>query len=150
MVWLVNGNVTIDGVLSLNGQDAPSAPTLAEPGPGGFRGGTGYFASNVGASAGFGPGGGQWNIVGNGWGGGGSYGSAGAYGPPTYGNPSLIPLLGGSGGGGYGGDGRGGGAGAGAILIASPGTISLPGTIRANGGGTLTELAAAAVVASAW
>jgi hypothetical protein len=137
VVWLVNGDVTINGSLSLNGQNYQTPPTLAEPGPGGFRGGTSYFAPGVSSSAGFGPGGG--GIQGNA-GYGGSYGSLGSSGSSTYGNPSLIPLIGGSGGGG---DGDtfadwqvGGAAGGGAILIAASQTlaVSATGAVRANGG----------------
>lgn len=131
VVWLVSGNVTLDGVLSLDGQGVGyNAPQLAEPGPGGFRGGEGNYAYGVGVGSGFGPGGGYGGYYGVG----GSYGSVGVYGPATYGNPSLIPLIGGSGGGGYNQDGRGGGGGAGAILIATPATFSISGGIHANGG----------------
>lgn len=56
----------------------------------------------------------------------------------TYGNPTLIPMIGGSGGGGgVGGSilpGSGGGGGGGAILIAASGTINVIGSILANGG----------------
>jgi hypothetical protein len=52
----------------------------------------------------------------------------------TYGNPSLLPLIGGSGGGGYYYGTQGGGAGGGAILIASAGTITISGAVHANGG----------------
>ncbi|MFI5366335.1 MAG: hypothetical protein ACHQ4J_12000 [Candidatus Binatia bacterium] len=52
--------------------------------------------------------------------------------------PTLIPLIGGSGGGGGAinacGEGGGGGGGGGAILVASSGTITVTGTIAANGG----------------
>jgi hypothetical protein len=143
VVWLVSGDVTIssNAVVSLDGQTAGyDAPHLAEPGPGGFRGGTGTYAPGVDRSAGFGPGGGPQTSRrfgnNNDYGGGGSYGTVGAYGPGAYGNPSLIPLLGGSGGGGYYGDTRGGGAGGGAVLIAAAGNLSISGTVRANGGGS--------------
>lgn len=74
---------------------------------------------------------------------GGSYGSLGMKGSSVYGNPSLIPLIGGSGGGGrqstYFGPADpyymvGGGAGGGAIAILSAGNLSVSGQIRANGG----------------
>jgi hypothetical protein len=141
VVWLVSGNVTIDGTLSLDGQQYQVAPLLAEPGPGGFRGGAGKYAAGVEEAAGFGPGGGAirvgeyYGYIGAG----GSYGSVGYLGRPAYGNPSLVPLVGGSGGGGrsaaYGqATGKSGGAGAGAMLIASAGSLSISGTIRANGG----------------
>ncbi len=140
VVWLVNGDVQIDGTVSLDGQVDLRPPQLAEPGPGGFRGGSGYSAG-LGASAGFGPGGGfQGAHPGfNDWweGHSGSYGTLGYAALPnsTYGNASLIPLIGGSGGGGAQYDGRGGGAaGGGAILIAAQGTINLTGQVHANGG----------------
>jgi plastocyanin len=125
VVWLVSGNVTIAGTVSLSGQSSVLAPLLAEPGPGGFRGGVGYFSVGAADGAGFGPGGGfrQAN--------GGTYGT----GTAAYGNPSLIPLIGGSGGAGAArNNATGGAAGGGAILIAATGTVHLPGTLRANGG----------------
>lgn len=125
VVWLVGGNVTIAGTVSLNGQIWKVAPALAEAGPGGFRGGIGYFSAGVGDGAGFGPGGGFRQAQG------------GVYGTGTsgYGNPSLIPLIGGAGGAGAARNSSiGGGAGAGAILIACGGTVTLNGTLRADGG----------------
>ncbi len=130
VVWLVNGNVTIAGTVSLDGQNASStaiSPLLAEPGPGGFRGGSGYFAPSVSYGSGFGPGG-------AGGARGGSYGSIGGEGPPTYGNPSLVPLIGGSGGGGEGQQQWNGAAGGGAMLLACSGTITCLGQISAKGG----------------
>lgn len=57
-----------------------------------------------------------------------------------YGNTLLQPLIGGSGGGGgLGGSnfsGSGGGGGGGALLIASSGTLTLSGVIKADGGGS--------------
>lgn len=139
VVWLVSGNVTIEGTVSLDGQIGADFPRLAEPGPGGFRGGM-IFSGGVGFGSGFGPGGGQ---RGN-WATGGSYGTLGLKNntnfpaPPTYGNPSLVPLIGGSGGGAHPDRDNnwpnGGGAGGGALLIASTGTISVMGELRANGG----------------
>ena len=38
VVWLVSGDVTINGMVSLDGQQGLTSPWLAEPGPGGFRG----------------------------------------------------------------------------------------------------------------
>jgi len=119
VVWLVNGNVTINGTLNLDGTAATSDPfSLPEPGPGGFRGGG---SPTYGAGSGFGPGGG--NINGNGT----YYGS--------YGNPQIIPLIGGSGGGGSTINIANGTAGGGAILIAATGTITVNGYCHANGGG---------------
>ena len=131
VVWLVSGDVTINGNLSLNGENYLLAPALAEPGPGGFRGGMGYYASSVGASAGFGPGGGYTQV--NSYGRGASHADAVTSSPDPYGNPAIVPLLGGSGGGGTS-SGNGGGAGGGAILIACSGTLTINGTVSANGG----------------
>ena len=70
---------------------------------------------------------------------GGSYGSAGVNGGgPLYGNPSLIPLIGGSGGSGANANNGvwidGGAAGGGALLIASSGRLTISGMVKANGG----------------
>ena len=113
VVWLVNGNVTNNGEINLDGQAVGLDYTdPAEPGPGGFRGGT------LGMP-GFGPGGG-FGVNGN-------YSSS----PYGYGNPQIVPLIGGSGGiGSYNSYSTGGG---GAILIASSGTISINGSVHANG-----------------
>jgi hypothetical protein len=137
VVWLVNGNVTINGTVSLNGQDYEGIPYLAEPGPGGFRGGTGRYISSIAASAGFGPGGGNRQPGTMGYAG--SYGSSGWGGSTSYGNPSLLPLIGGSGGGGEDENFNGawnisGGAGGGAILIACADTLTVGGAVTANGG----------------
>lgn len=120
----------------------------------------GSVGPNVG-QAGIGPGGGAPGVVrSNGcwvsgyWelavGGGAAYGVA----PPaaggscpttpgvTYGNTTLIPLVGGSGGGGGAGGamlpGSGGAGGGGAILIASSGTLNVTGSILANGGAPIS------------
>jgi hypothetical protein len=133
-------------------------------GPGGFDGGMGgrsplfggatYLYGGAGKGPGGGGAGGQgypgWVNVGAG-GGGGGFGSAGAGGSwggaggATYGQSTLLPLIGGSGGGGGGAgssfNGAGGGGGGGAIMIASSGTITMgngaggSGRIYANGGG---------------
>lgn len=129
VVWLVSGDVTIAGTVSLNGQRWQNAPRLSEPGPGGFRGGSGLFSAGVTEGAGFGPGGGYR----------GARGGRYATGVETYGNPSLVPIIGGSGGSGsLDGNGhsrhRGGGGGGGAILIATTGEFRLDGGIEANGG----------------
>ncbi len=110
VVWLVSGNVTINGSLILDGQSISYTSSLvsAEPGPGGFRGGI----QNV-VSTGLGIGGG--NSGGNG-----TFAS-------TYGNTMIVPLIGGSGG-------STGGGGGGAILIAASGTITINGAITAYGG----------------
>lgn len=147
---LASGNVTIAGTIDLNGTAgaaATSGTSLANSrgigGPGGFDGGAGAngIASTTGGS-GLGPGGGAGASSGSGAGAGflnaGANGSGGAAGGVAYGTPTLLPLIGGSGGGGggasFGNTGAAGGGGGGAILIASSGTITFTGTIRAVGG----------------
>ncbi len=127
VVWLVSGNVTINGTVSLDGQTAALPPRLSEPGPGGFRGGSGYYGAGVAESAGLGVGGGSLNN-------GGSFGSSGISGTVPYGNPSMIPLFGGAGGGGGAHTSGGGGAGGGAILVACAASVNITGELRANGG----------------
>ena len=88
------------------------------------------------ASGGYGPGGGGYPAS---WtqGAAGSYATVGAglLAGATYGNPQVVPLLGGSGGAGASDlDNGGAGAGGGAILIAAGGTITVNGQVRANGG----------------
>lgn len=150
VIWLVEGAVTIEGTVSLNGQAGHAANalrTFAEPGPGGFRGGRGSDAATS-AASGKGPGG---SSLGNTA----SHASSGAgYGAPgetaltnwggaapgaagiVYGNEGVFPLMGGSGAAGSanGAWGNGGGGGGGAILIATPGIFTLNGQIIANGG----------------
>lgn len=135
VVWLIENNVTIDGIVDVSGGDGVNAPNLAEPGPGGFRGGAGYFHANTPGSAGFGPGGGKRLWQSNAFAGG-SYGTLGSYGSTVYGNPSLIPLIGGSGGGVRTDVAQleGGGAGGGAILIVSPQNITITGSVFSKGG----------------
>jgi hypothetical protein len=151
--WLAQGEVVIDGTIDLNGEpghDASSDPNTvyrlaAVAGAGGFGGGIGASANSA-PARGLGPGGGR---VIDGLAGGAGHTTNGLpyqnplCGPLTqsgaaYGNPFLVPLQGGSGGGGGGGGtlriGGGGGAGGGAILIASSASVSIDGTITANGG----------------
>lgn len=155
VVWLVSGNVSIAGTVDLSGESVTSYnfdPILlkgggspSEPGPGGFRGGSGWQGGNSLNSAGFGPGGGRIRTTYYTKG----YGSAGGYGTSSntpwstpagqaYGNPSLIPLIGGSGGVGNreeNSTGSSGGAGGGAILVACQNSISFSsGKIVADGG----------------
>lgn len=132
VVWLVSGDAAIMGTLSLDGQGFQQAPALAEPGPGGFRGGAGRYTTGAAYSSGLGIGGGLGASASQG-----QTGDGGGYGGPggaQYGNPSIVPLVGGSGGGGDNTRGWGGGAGAGAILIAAGGHVRVSGLIRANGG----------------
>lgn len=139
VVFLVSGSVTINAnaVINLDGATgANNAP--AESGPGGFRGG--HSSNNAGqGSGGFGPGGSPFQSAAYGHGGsyatpGGSCGRPGASGP-AYGNAAVFPLLGGSGGASvWNNAGYAPGGGGGAILIAATNTITVNGTIRANGG----------------
>ena len=121
VVWLVQGNVTINGIVSLRGEgttrDSVLMLTPREPGPGGFRGGA-YGPS--GSGEGYGPGGQGEQVM-----------AAAAY-LGAYGNPQIIPLIGGSGS-------RsraywGSAAGGGAILIAAAGGIAINGIIDARAG----------------
>jgi len=146
VVWLVQGNCTIDGTVDASGESAadPSTGkfTGGRGGPGGFRGGNGGVAGNGGQ----GPGGGLAQdyrgrdagygarpIVRN------SSSEIETDGGPIYGNQYVLPLNGGSGGGGStninntNGGGAGGGGG-GAILIAVTQTLDLKGSIVSNGG----------------
>jgi len=122
VVWLVSGDVTINGTVSLDGESGPQGtdllPVHTEPGPGGFRGGLGFRGALTGGP-GFGPGGGNYSQDAT-W----------------HGNASLLPLIGGSGGGGEqtGTWSRYGGAGGGAILIACTGTLTIDGAVRSCGG----------------
>jgi hypothetical protein len=110
VVWLVRENATNAGRIYLSGdlgQAGSAALTPPEPGPGGFRGGV---SGPAGTGVGLG--------IGNG--GNGAYAS-------VYGNPSILPLIGGSGGNGSGS--WSGGAGGGAILIAVSGVLDNAGSI---------------------
>jgi len=165
---LVSGDAVIDGVIDVSGQHASPSVGAGDGnvgddglpgvgGPGGFPGGRGGQASADSsdggpraAQSGLGPGGGIASVTDlnrtNCLGSGGSFGSEGrvtsscAPNPvaETYGNPDLLPLVGGSGGsGGHGGEGStgsGGGGGGGALLLAVTGTLSLNGQILADGG----------------
>jgi hypothetical protein len=91
VVWLVNGNVTISGTISLNGAQG-TASTLgpSEPGPGGYRGGSPVLSGTLPLGYGFGPGGSLTYSTG------GSYATKGEGTTPgePYGNTVLLPLLG--------------------------------------------------------
>ncbi|HEY3414221.1 MAG TPA: hypothetical protein VGM51_14370 [Armatimonadota bacterium] len=133
VVWLVNGDVTINGIVSLDGASSGGVSPAPEPGPGGFAGGkpaltTGIYAGGEGPGWGLG-GGAKGPQNGAGYAG---PGLSGTFPGVAYGTAQVVPLIGGSGGGGS--NGVGGGAGGGAILIAATGTITINGSIRANGG----------------
>jgi len=128
---LATSNVTINGEISVDGSPQSQTSTAGGAGgPGGFDGGQSVYPDG---SMGFGPGvGGPGEDA--------AYAlQSGGYTPPygqTYGVIDILPMIGGSGGGGQGNsqDGRGGSGGGGAILIASSGTLTCPGTISANSG----------------
>ncbi len=153
---LATGNVTISGLLLVDG--SPSNRVLGgSGGPGGFRGGNGgAFFDDPNGRSGDGPGGGAGGIADANLstarcGGGAGFLQPGSQGCGTggagggrYGSRTLLPLVGGSGGGGTSAwstnFGDGGGGGGGAILIASSANIIFPGTwlnqhILARGGG---------------
>jgi hypothetical protein len=117
--WLAKGDVRVDGIIDMNGEDgsayssgAARVPTLG--GAGGYGGGVGALGGNP-AQAGEGPGGG-----------------GPGQGARFSANKLLVPLVGGSGGGGS--EYASGGGGGGALLIASSTSIIINGTISANGG----------------
>ncbi|MEW6131395.1 MAG: hypothetical protein AB1757_30480 [Acidobacteriota bacterium] len=150
---LASGNVTISGVIRVDGQAGAGNGNSGLGGSGGYMGGSGGlgFSSFTGIS-GDGPGGGgsggSINGASFGGGGGGGFALAGGNGlgqnvgagGARYGSSTLLPLIGGSGGGGGGAatgkNGGGGGGGGGAILIASSGSITFGsgGQINAKGG----------------
>lgn len=148
---LASGDVAVSGVININGSTGNNI-IPGTGGPGGFGGGQGGAANSAG-KRGEGPGGASGgslysSTVGAGGGGGGGFAAGGATGnsPYTsggaggsaYGNERILPAIGGSGGGGAGGNstyvGGAGGGGGGAIVMASSGTITITGSITANGG----------------
>lgn len=160
VTWLASGAVTIAGALDLSGASGgtmntnlpaqmTAARVIPEPGPGGYPGGLGELggvAPEPGAGPGGGPVGSHTSTYGYAtWGGSGSFITIGSTSSqiacgPTYGSYLAVPLYGGSGGGG-GWDASGGqlvggvgGAGGGAIRIASDVSITVTGTMSANGG----------------
>jgi hypothetical protein len=153
---LAQGNVNVAGTIDVSGEDGEplNVSRGGKGGPGGFKGGQGKLTvASSRAGTGLGPGGGAGGGPGNnnnGGGSGGGFGTTGGAGPfnnigggNTYGIPALLPLIGGSGGGGgpalNNGNGGGGGGGGGAILIASSTTITVTGTIRADGGAGVSQ-----------
>ncbi|HZM06658.1 MAG TPA: hypothetical protein VFC44_26965 [Candidatus Saccharimonadales bacterium] len=130
VVWLVQSNASINGTVNLSGNGvdyaSPAQLVPTEPGPGGFRGGA--FGPS-GAAAGYGPAGGQpgQGSTGNGYGNG-------------YGNPKILPLMGGCGSGSWNINGNFAGAGGGgAILIIAGQTATINGSIVANGASASTS-----------
>lgn len=124
VVWLVTGDVTVEGTVRLD--STPGSSTAhSEPGPGGFRGGLGRDdgASDA-LGSGFGPGG-------AGVGGAGGYMTAAS--GNIYGNTRIVPLIGGSGAGGStyvaGSRPSAGTGGGGALMIACRNRVTLNGLI---------------------
>lgn len=130
---VATGDITIDGIIDVNGKKGESANASTglhkggDGGPGGFNGGNGSIGSLNFAGAGVGPGGGSPGIENATNAGGGVFGAANEF-------ATLIPQFGGSGGGGGSRASGGGGGGAGAILISSSTVIVLNGEIQVNGG----------------
>lgn len=121
VVWLVQGDVSVNGIVDLDGKLGALAGSFeaaipAEPGPGGFRGGAQSF---IGYGAGLGVGGGNPSV-------GGRFAD-------SYGNPQILPLIGGSGSSGHDRADFSGSGGGGAILIAAQGHVNINGLISANG-----------------
>lgn len=140
VVWLVSGNVTIAGTVTVKGEDGFDGEVrFAKPGPGGFRGGRRYASETAKGSGGFGPGGAGYQPGDEGCAGAYATNGGGAQTGQPYGNARILPLIGGSGGSGIGKADRtfNGGAGGGAILIAGNGDITVTGTIDARGGNGL-------------
>lgn len=137
VVWLVNGPVVIAGEVNVDGElggfSSFDRTQPARGGPGGFRGGLGRLGSAIHEGDGLGPGRlkdndrstsgaysrgvGDVNLQGRGY---------------IYGNHSIVPLLGGSGGSGSEFGPAAGGGGAGAILIASRSSIEVRGSVSAK------------------
>ena len=153
LVVLVRGDVRIDGVVEALGQtggDGSGIPGVG--GAGGFDGGDASAGggdgngpgrglasgADPGATGGDGGGGGA-GFCGEGGGGGEGRDGLGGGGGDTYGNPSLVPLVGGSGG--ASGEpapdtgGGGGAGGGGAVQIGATGLVQINGGVNAGGGG---------------
>ncbi|HEY3267449.1 MAG TPA: hypothetical protein VGM37_11015 [Armatimonadota bacterium] len=140
VVWLVQGDVTIAGAVSIDGRNGAGTGELTEAAPGGFAGGAGQGPVRP-SGTGCGPGGGS--RVCSPYAAGGTYStSGGVEGPvcppaPPYGNPQIVPLIGGSGASGryeFDNGYTDGGSGGGALLIASGNGVALGGVISAAGG----------------
>ncbi len=143
VVWLVQNDVLINGVVKLSGGDI-NGPDGQPGGPGGWAGGQASAEVGNPPLAGRGPGGGLVDVTQPY-----ALGANAAFGSPAasvalqhpggavYGNQFLLPLLGGSGGSGGYADGydNGGGGGGGAILMVATGVARIDGSILANGGG---------------
>ena len=127
VIWLVQSNVSISGTVNLNGYPGTAAvpydALLTIAAPGGFRGGA--YDAQIGVGDGLGPGGGA---------NGGGQNNNGRN-QSAYGNPQLVPLIGGSGASWTASCADGSGpSGGGAILIAASGTVTVNGQITTTGG----------------
>ncbi|HEY7519232.1 MAG TPA: hypothetical protein VIE36_13140 [Methylomirabilota bacterium] len=145
--FLATGNVVVAGRIDVSGGNGGAGSGGAQlfsnagvGGPGGFDGGAGSNGLHSSSGgAGLGPGGG---LPGSSTAFPGHAGhlvaAGGVSGGRAYGEARLVPLVGGSGGGGgasqQGATGSGGGGGGGALLLASSGTMTVSGTLAANGG----------------
>jgi len=122
---LTQGDILINGTIDVSGQDGGEGQIGigGVGGPGGFGGGRAGVLNSPGSepSAGFGPGANP-NV------------STSATFVSTYGNPQLLPMIGGSGGSGGDANYGAGGGGGGAILLASSTNILVNGSILARGG----------------
>jgi hypothetical protein len=148
IAFLATGNVVLAGRIDVSGGNGGGGGGGAQlfanggvGGPGGYEGGAGSNSLlGMSGGAGLGPGGGLPGSASAFPGHAGHLSAAaGASGGRAYGDARLVPLIGGSGGGGaasqfFGSTGGGGGGGGGALLLASSGTITLSGSINANGG----------------
>jgi hypothetical protein len=131
---VISGTITVDGATRI-------INTGGAGGPGGFDGGKPGFGADALPGDGYGPGGGHSGIntcsddavTAQG----GGYGTTrSSFSGSTYGNSTLIPLVGGSGGGGGANDpSGGGGGGGGAIMLAANSRVAVNGRINARGGG---------------
>ena len=150
VTWLVQGDCTVAGTVSVSGADTSGAVAGGQGGPGGWRAGNAALSSTSLPGPGVGPGGGSVGTDTSFYGGNASFGTVGGWNTnnvqnsgwqyeypqfppgPVYGSVFEVPLVGGSGG--SGGRDFGGGGGGGAILIAASGTVTVSGSILAKGG----------------
>lgn len=152
VVWLSQGDVSIDGRVTLD-SPSPSSASPARGGPGGFDGGVSGLSTPPQGGAGFGPGGASPSVNSGFCAAGGGYSAVGglptgscfsnAAGGASYGSAYIVPLIGGSGGSGTSTNSglciQGGSGGGGAVLIAA-GTVSTPATINVTGNGSSTGI----------
>ena len=146
-VFLVHGDADIQGVIDATGSTGGNM-TAGAGGPGGFIGGDSLLPDGRGPGRGWsmgpstvgdpGGGGGGGYCYPGGRGGSGRY-SGGGEGGSEYGDPGLVPLVGGSGGASQERprwlDGGGGGGGGGAVQLSATGTVAIGTGINAGGGG---------------